>query len=447
MWTALAFYSVPTQWLGLMIVYFVADRVGLPHGGIQSPDYGILGNPGTYDFLVDRTKHMILPALTLGLVLYGDYTLIVRSAMLETLGEDYVLTARAKGLSNWAIVWKHGFRNAMLPVVTLIALSLGFIIGGAITIEYVFDYPGHRPGHRRCHRQARLRLPPGRLPGADAVGDPVQLHRRPALLQARSAGDDVSHVTTPPTSPETTTSRPRPASRLTPGRRGFITTTLLRPAAGDHRPDGRGAVHPDRDLRAADRDVQHPREDRRRSTRRRAARTGWAPTTAASTCSRCSSTAAGSRSRSASPRRFVAMVIGGTVGVVSGFFGGWIDVLLMRITDIFLVIPDLPLIIVVAAIFGRNLINIIIIIGIIYWTSTARLMRVAGEERARTRVREAGEIDRRRQQPAGVQARAAAGGAAADRQHGADDRAGGVPGDLHHVPRPGRPQHRSRGAS
>ena len=76
---------------------------------------------------------MILPALTLGLVLYGEYTLIVRSAMLETLGEDYVLTARAKGLSNWSTVWKHGFRNAMLPVITLVALSLGFIIGGAIT--------------------------------------------------------------------------------------------------------------------------------------------------------------------------------------------------------------------------------------------------------------------------------------------------------------------------
>jgi peptide/nickel transport system permease protein len=71
----------------------------------------------------------------------------------------------------------------------------------------------------------------------------------------------------------------------------------------------------------------------------------------------------------------VAMLIGGAVGVISGFFGGWVDVLLMRITDIFLVIPDLPLIIVVAAIFGRHLINIIIIIGIIYWTSTARLVR------------------------------------------------------------------------
>jgi peptide/nickel transport system permease protein len=72
---------------------------------------------------------------------------------------------------------------------------------------------------------------------------------------------------------------------------------------------------------------------------------------------------------------FVAMVIGGAVGVISGFFGGWVDVVLMRITDIFLVIPDLPLIIVVAAVFGRHLINIIIIIGIIYWTSTARLIR------------------------------------------------------------------------
>jgi peptide/nickel transport system permease protein len=71
----------------------------------------------------------------------------------------------------------------------------------------------------------------------------------------------------------------------------------------------------------------------------------------------------------------VAMVIGGAVGVVSGFVGGGVDVLLMRITDIFLVIPDIPLVIVVAAIFGRNLLNIILIIGIIYWTSTARLIR------------------------------------------------------------------------
>jgi ABC-type dipeptide/oligopeptide/nickel transport system permease component len=142
LWGGLAFYAMPPQWLGLMIVLFVAGAIGLPTSGIETATLGILGHPSTWTIVVDRLKHMILPALALGLVLYGDFTLIVRSAMLETLGEDYVLTARAKGLSNWATVWKHGLRNAMLPVITLVALSLGFIIGGAITIEYVFSYPG-----------------------------------------------------------------------------------------------------------------------------------------------------------------------------------------------------------------------------------------------------------------------------------------------------------------
>ena len=130
LWGGLSFYSMPPQWLGL------------PTSGVKDPTLGILSDPGFIEVFVDRLEHMILPALTLGLVIFGEYTLIVRSAMLETLGEDYILTSRAKGLSNWATVWKHGFRNAMLPVITLVALSLGFIIGGAITVEYVFSYPG-----------------------------------------------------------------------------------------------------------------------------------------------------------------------------------------------------------------------------------------------------------------------------------------------------------------
>ena len=86
----------------------------------------------------------------------------------------------------------------------------------------------------------------------------------------------------------------------------------------------------------------------------------------------------------------VAMLIGGGVGILSGFFGGKVDVVLMRITDYFLVIPDIPLMIVVAAIFGRNLVNIIIIIGVIYWTSTARLIRAQVKSvRERTYVKRA----------------------------------------------------------
>jgi ABC-type dipeptide/oligopeptide/nickel transport system permease component len=141
-WAALSFYAMPTQWIGLLVVFYVALEFGFPVAGIRSPELGILGEPSTWTVVVDRLKHMILPALTLGIGLYGEYALIVRSSMLETLGEDYVLTARAKGLKNLEIVRRHGLRNAMLPLVTLIALSFGYILAGTIVIEEVFSYPG-----------------------------------------------------------------------------------------------------------------------------------------------------------------------------------------------------------------------------------------------------------------------------------------------------------------
>jgi peptide/nickel transport system permease protein len=135
--TALMFYSMPTHWLGLMLVILFAGV--LPTGGMSNE---FLLNPSWLTHTEDVLKHMILPSLTLGLVLFGEYTLIVRSAMLETLGEDYVLTARAKGLKPWAIVRKHALRNALLPIATLVALSLGYIVAGAILIETVFSWPG-----------------------------------------------------------------------------------------------------------------------------------------------------------------------------------------------------------------------------------------------------------------------------------------------------------------
>jgi peptide/nickel transport system permease protein len=135
--TALGFYSMPTHWLGLMLVILFTGT--LPTGGMSDE---FLINPSWWTHLKDVLEHMLLPSLTLGLVLYGEYTLIVRSAMLETLGEDYVLTARAKGLKPWAILRRHALRNAMLPIATLVALSLGYIVAGAILIETVFSWPG-----------------------------------------------------------------------------------------------------------------------------------------------------------------------------------------------------------------------------------------------------------------------------------------------------------------
>jgi ABC-type dipeptide/oligopeptide/nickel transport system permease component len=135
--SALGFYAMPTQWLGIMLIIIFAGV--LPTGGMSNE---FLLNPPFWEHVKDLASHILLPALTLGLVLYGEYTLIVRSAMLETLGEDYILTARAKGLKPRTIVRKHALRNAMLPITTLVALSLGYIVAGAILIETVFSWPG-----------------------------------------------------------------------------------------------------------------------------------------------------------------------------------------------------------------------------------------------------------------------------------------------------------------
>ncbi len=135
--SALAFYAMPTHWLGLMLVILFAGT--FPTGGMTND---FLINPTWWQHQKDVLDHMFLPALTLGLVLFGQYALIARSAMLETLGEDYILTARAKGLPPWTIVRKHALRNAMLPIVTLVALSFGYIVAGAILIETVFSWPG-----------------------------------------------------------------------------------------------------------------------------------------------------------------------------------------------------------------------------------------------------------------------------------------------------------------
>jgi ABC-type dipeptide/oligopeptide/nickel transport system permease component len=134
---AIAFYSFPTQWLALVMLIYLS--AWFPSHG-RTDDF--LMNPTWWEHQMDVLRHMALPSLTLALTLYGEYTLIVRSAMLETLGEDYIITARAKGLAQRTIVTRHALRNAMLPIITLIALSLGYVVAGTILIESVYSWPG-----------------------------------------------------------------------------------------------------------------------------------------------------------------------------------------------------------------------------------------------------------------------------------------------------------------
>jgi ABC-type dipeptide/oligopeptide/nickel transport system permease component len=136
--TAVFAYAFPTQFIGLVLLILLSRY--LPTNGMTW-EYLFAPEP-FWQHLADVGQHMILPALTLVLTAYGSYTLVVRTSVLETLGEDYILTARAKGLPMRRIVWRHAVRNALLPLVTLIALDFGFIVGGALLIEVIYSWPG-----------------------------------------------------------------------------------------------------------------------------------------------------------------------------------------------------------------------------------------------------------------------------------------------------------------
>ena len=146
------FYSLPTFWLGLMFIYFFAVflRV-LPAQGIVSIREWGLFNTDAYwiafaaaplEAVLDIGRHMILPVLVLVLVSVAADSRFVRASMLETLGQDYVRTARAKGLSWRSVYLKHALRNAMLPVVTNVGLQLPFLFSGAIVTETIFNWQG-----------------------------------------------------------------------------------------------------------------------------------------------------------------------------------------------------------------------------------------------------------------------------------------------------------------
>ena len=132
-------WAIPTFWLGIILLAAGSTWLGLPTGGTVNPTN--LNKP-FLEIWPDYLYHLFLPTLTFTVVYLGEYMLIMRSSILEVLGEDYILTAKAKGLSHWQVLRRHALKNAMLPIVTLVALNLGFTVSGAIYIETVFSYDG-----------------------------------------------------------------------------------------------------------------------------------------------------------------------------------------------------------------------------------------------------------------------------------------------------------------
>lgn len=136
---ALVLYSMPSFWLGMifLIIFSTALRL-LPGNGMVTP--GFEGD--AIGRFVDLFSHLLLPAATYALGYIGQYSLLMRSSVIEVLAEDYVQTARAKGLREGRILRSHALPNALLPTVTLVAINLGYIWAGAITVEEVFSWPG-----------------------------------------------------------------------------------------------------------------------------------------------------------------------------------------------------------------------------------------------------------------------------------------------------------------
>ena len=143
---ALVGLSMPTFFLGLLLLYFlyfhVTTTLGLDLGGPQNPIFEPFGYVNLRDNPIKWAHHMILPWLTLAIVNAAVYSRMTRGSMLEVLGEDYIRTARAKGLSERRVIYRHGLRSALTPVVTLLGLDLGTLLGGAIITEKLFGLPG-----------------------------------------------------------------------------------------------------------------------------------------------------------------------------------------------------------------------------------------------------------------------------------------------------------------
>jgi peptide/nickel transport system permease protein len=132
-------YSMPDAWLGMVFLGVFASGLGLfPTGGLQDSGTAARG----LALFLDQAHHMALPAMVLAIAYIGEYTIVARSAMIDTLREDYLQLARAKGLRDSEVRRKHAQPNALLPVVSLSALNFGFVLSGAIAVESIFSWPG-----------------------------------------------------------------------------------------------------------------------------------------------------------------------------------------------------------------------------------------------------------------------------------------------------------------
>jgi len=136
---ALLAYATPIFWIGLMMILLFSVQLGwLPSSGMRTIGVDLTG----FAYALDVARHLVLPATALSLFFMALYTRLMRASMLEVYSLDYVTTARAKGLTERRVAFKHVLRNALLPMVTMLGLQIGSMLGGSVLVETVFGWPG-----------------------------------------------------------------------------------------------------------------------------------------------------------------------------------------------------------------------------------------------------------------------------------------------------------------
>ncbi len=373
--SALTLYSMPEWWLGLLFIAAFAVGIGgmegiFPTGGLHSVD----AEEGTFSYVMDTIWHLTLPVITLTLAYLADYALIMRSSLLDELGEDYLVTARAKGLRDVDVRRKHAVRNALLPTTTVVAISIGSVVGGAITIETIFSIPG-----LGLLASEALILPDywvlqGVFLVVSAASDLRQPRREPRLRPARPPGAVMTESTAgragTPTARQLARRRRAEAWRRNwrlyrahrSGMVGlvvllvFIAIALFAPLLAS--PDSI-------EVTKATGGVLEPPSSEYWLGTDESGRSVLALVIWGARISLFVGLCA----------TIIAMVIGTTVGLMSGFFEGWPARVLYRLTEWVLVIPFLVLAIVMSAILGRSLTNIVLVIGITSWPGTALIIR------------------------------------------------------------------------
>ena len=131
-------YSAPVFWIGMMLLILFASVWPIfPVAGMQS-----LRKPSGIAYYLDILHHLVLPTITLAMIYIAYYSRLARTSMIEVLGQDYIRTARAKGLPENKVIWKHALRNGLIPIVTMVGLQFGQLFAGAVLVETVFNWPG-----------------------------------------------------------------------------------------------------------------------------------------------------------------------------------------------------------------------------------------------------------------------------------------------------------------